>query len=125
MRKNLIPETIPIFKLLTDWLAALLFIALFLLRQEKGEKKPTQGALYVLLPQSNSVCHGMIATGNHYYFESLRGALPPCVSPGRIAGRSEHLNLNSDLGRNVPISAQMGKAQRTDGRESVHSRPDY
>ena len=38
--------------------------ALFLFRQEKGEKKPTQGALCVLLPQSKP---------------------PPCVSPGRIA----------------------------------------
>ena len=42
----------------------IIIFALFLFRQEKSEKKPTQGALYVLLPQSNP---------------------PPCVSPGRIA----------------------------------------
>jgi len=53
-----------------------------LFRQEKNEKKPTQGALYVLLPQSNP---------------------PPCVSPGRIAVSAEHLNLDPVHSENVPI----------------------
>ena len=57
-------------------------LVLFLCRQEKNEKKPTQGALYVLLPQSNP---------------------PPCVSPGRIAGSGLHLNLNPVHAENVPI----------------------
>ena len=53
-----------IFVTVNDCLSYEDFLTLFLFRQEKGEKKPTQGALYVLLPQSNP---------------------PPCVSPGRIA----------------------------------------
>jgi hypothetical protein len=58
------------------------FFILFLLLQEKNQQKQAQGALYVLLPQSNP---------------------PPCVSPGRIAGGLEHLNLNSVQAENVPI----------------------
>ena len=45
-------------------LATMGLSVLFLLLQEKYEKKQSQGALYVLLPQSEP---------------------PPCVSPGRIA----------------------------------------
>ena len=82
------------------YLTIVLFI-LFLLLQEKNQKKQSQGALSVLLPQSDP---------------------PPCVSPGRIADSAEHLNLNPDLVRNVPISDQMGRVQRTDGRKSGHFR---
>ena len=78
----------------------------FLFRQEKGEKKPTQGALCVLLisalraglrpvalrnaPAGAAAIqadrhYGMIAPGNHTVFNSLRGALPlvypPAASP--------------------------------------------
>ena len=55
---------------------------LFLLLQEKNQKKQAQGALYVLLPQSEP---------------------PPCGTPGRIAGRLEHLNLDPVHAENVPI----------------------
>ena len=67
---------------INDRLAYHRFFILFLLLQEKNQKKQAQGALYVLLPQSNP---------------------PPCVSPGRIAGGLEHLNLNPVHAENVPI----------------------
>ena len=35
---------------------------------------------------------------------------------------SEHLILNPDFVRNVPISDKMANTQRTDGRKSVHFR---
>ena len=63
------------------YLTIVLFI-LFLLLQEKNQKKQAQGALYVLLPQSEP---------------------PPCGTPGRIAGRLEHLNLDPVHAENVPI----------------------
>ena len=63
------------------YLTIVLFI-LFLLLQEKNQKKQSQGALSVLLPQSDP---------------------PPCVSPGRIAGSAEHLNLDPVQAENVPI----------------------
>ena len=59
-----------------------IFYVLFLLLQEKNQKKQSQGALSVLLPQSDP---------------------PPCVSPGRIAGSAEHLNLDPVQAENVPI----------------------
>jgi hypothetical protein len=58
------------------------FLILFLLLQEKNQKKQLQGALYVLLPQSKP---------------------PPCISPGRTAGSAEHLNINPVQAENVPI----------------------
>ena len=63
------------------YLTIVLFI-LFLLLQEKNQKKQSQGALSVLLPQSDP---------------------PPCVSPGRIAIGAAHLNLDSVQAENVPI----------------------
>ena len=57
-------------------------IILFLLLQEKNQKKQSQGALNVLFPQSDP---------------------PPCVSPGRIAIGAAHLNLNPVQAENVPI----------------------
>jgi len=63
------------------YLTIILFI-LFLLLQEKNQKKQSQGALSVLLPQSDP---------------------PPCVSPGRIAGSWSHFNLDSVQAENVPI----------------------
>ena len=63
------------------YLTIVLFI-LFLLLQEKNQKKQSQGALSVLLPQSDP---------------------PPCVSPGRIAGRWSHLNIDPVQAKNIPI----------------------
>ena len=58
--------------------------ALFLFRQEKGEKKPTQGALCVALPRAESV--------------------PLCI-PRRTIDSTEHLNLHPEHSKNVPIFA--------------------
>ena len=58
--------------------------ALFLFRQEKGEKKPPQGALCVALPRAESV--------------------PLCI-PRRTYDTSEHLNLHPEHDKNVPIFA--------------------
>ena len=63
------------------YLTIVLFI-LFLLLQEKNQKKQSQGALSVLLPQSDP---------------------PPCVSPGRIAVSAKHLNIDPVQTENVPI----------------------
>ena len=67
---------------INDRLPYYCFFILFLLLQEKNQKKQLQGALYVLLPQSNP---------------------PPCISPGRTASGPEHLNLNPVQAENVPI----------------------
>jgi len=64
----------------------LLVFVLFLLLQEKYQKKQSQGALKAALPRvPYDRNYGMIATGNHTVINSLRGALPPCESPVRIA----------------------------------------
>ena len=47
--------------------------------------------------------YGMIATGNHGYFDSLRGATPLMDPPARIESALENLNLNSVQAENVPI----------------------
>ena len=75
------------------------FVILFLLLQEKNQKKQVQGALYVLLPQSKP---------------------PPCRSPGRIAGHSAYFNLNPVQAENVPIfclkfgAEEIGRAARAE-----------
>ena len=56
-------------------------------RQEKGEKKPTQGALCVALPRAESV--------------------PLCI-PRRTIDSAEHLNLHPEHDKNVPIFAVQG-----------------
>ena len=63
------------------------FSILFLLLQEKNQKKQAKGALSCRAP--------------------ARQRRPLWKSQSRIAGSWSHLNLNPDLGRNVPISAQM------------------
>ena len=60
------------------------FSALFLIRQEKCQKKPTQGALCVALPRAESV--------------------PLCI-PRRTYDTAEHLNLHPEHDKNVPIFA--------------------
>ena len=68
-------------------------IVLFLLLQEKYQKKQSQGALKAALRNAPvgaaaikvGMNCGMPATGRHYHSDSLRGALPPCESPVRIA----------------------------------------
>ena len=83
------------------YLIIVLFI-LFLLLQEKNQKKQAKGAL-----NARSSRTGAAPFGN-----------PRHASPQAL----EHLNLNPDLVRNVPISDQMGSTQRTDGRKSGHFR---
>ena len=83
------------------YLTIVLFI-LFLLLQEKNQKKQAKGAL-----NARSSRTGAAPFGNP------RHAPPQAL---------EHLNLNPDLVRNVPISDQMGSTQRTDGRKSGHFR---
>ena len=83
------------------YLTIVLFI-LFLLLQEKNQKKQAKGAL-----NARSSRTGAAPFGNP------RHAPPQAL---------EHLNLNPDLVRNVPISDQMGRVQRTDGRKSEHFR---
>ena len=61
--------------------------ALFLFRQEKGEKKPSKGALCVALPRAESV---------------------PFTIPRRTNDSAEHLNLHPEHGKNVPIFAMQG-----------------
>ena len=87
---------------INDRLSNELFSILFLLLQEKNQKKQAKGAL-----NARSSRTGAAPFGNP------RHAPPQAL---------EHLNLNPDLVRNVPISDQMGSAQRTDGRKSGHFR---
>ena len=76
--------------------------ALFLFRQEKGQKKPTQGALCVALPRAESV--------------------PLCI-PRRTYDTSEYLNLHPEHDKNVPIFAvQWFCFRNTAGRRERSSR---
>ena len=75
--------------------------ALFLSRQEKGQKKPTQGALCVALPRAESV--------------------PLCI-PRRTYDGSEHLNLHPEHGKNVPIFAVQGFCFRNSAGRRERSR---
>ena len=61
-------------------------------RQEKCQKKPTQGALYAALPRVKSV---------------------PLRIPRRTYDSAEHLNLQTRHGKNVPIFAVLRTAVKT------------
>jgi len=73
-------------------------LALFLFRQEKGEKKPTQEALSCRAP--------------------ARQSRPLVYPPAHIAGSAQHLNLNPVQAENVPIfclkfgASYIGRAAR-------------
>ena len=79
------------------------FFILFLLLQEKNQKKQAQGVLYILLPQSEP---------------------PPCVSPGRIAGSGSHINLDPVQAENVPIFCQKFGASEN-GWAEIGTFPPY
>ena len=68
-----------------EFIELFLFI-LFLLLQEKYQKKQSQGALKAALPRvPYDRNYGMLATGKHRNLDSLRGAPPPLETPVRIA----------------------------------------
>ena len=83
------------------------FSALFLIRQEKCQKKPTQGALCVALPRAESMNYGAIATGNRPILIRCAEHHPLCI-PRRTYDSAEHLNLHPEHGKNVPIFAVLG-----------------
>ena len=62
--------------------------ALFLSRQEKCQKKPTQGALYAALPRVKSV---------------------PLRIPRRTCASAEHLNLPPERGKKCSDFCRVGK----------------
>ena len=70
---------------------------LFLFRQEKNEKKPTQGALCAALPRAKSA---------------------PLSNPRPHLGSAEKLNLETRRSKNVPIFAPLRRCFR-DGRAQV------
>ena len=83
-----------------DVYRAVVINALFLIRQEKGQKKPTQGALYVAIPRAESV--------------------PLCI-PRRTYDSTEHLNLHPEHDKNVPIFAVLRGAEEIRQGASRHT----
>ena len=61
---------------------------------------------------------GMIATGNHLYLDSLRGAPPYVPNPARIARVAEHLNDGASTAKMFRFLLRWGRVLR-DGRAKV------